>query len=210
MNFAMDISLKIEELLEHVVRHGKWTDDDEDRAYQQAMDQVLHDKFQTTGQDAWAGGNVRMGDLILLIDSDTRVPADCFLDAASEFHWSPQVAIVQHQSGVMQVVFDFWENAISKLLYSCLSFSNHVAYFTQCIYFSLQWATSAGDTAAFVGHNAFLRWSALQEVSTYDEASLMTKWWSESHVSEDFEMSLKLQCKGMTTLTISKKFEADQ
>lgn len=72
-----------------------------------------------------------------------------------------------------------------------------IAYFTQCIYFSLQWATSAGDTAAFVGHNAILRWSALQEVSTYDEVEKRTIWWSESHVSEDFEMSLKLQCKGM-------------
>lgn len=201
MNFALDISLKIEGLLEHVDRYRKWTDDDEDRAYQRAMDQVLQDKFQSTGHMAWAGGNVRVGDLILLIDSDTRVPADCFLDAASEFHWSPQVAILQHQSGVMQVVFDFWENAISEFPHIYLhDFTDRAAYFTQCIYFSLQWATSAGDTAAFVGHNAFLRWSALQEVSTYDEENFMVKWWSESHVSEDFEMSLKLQCKGMTAL----------
>lgn len=203
MNFAMDISLKIEGLLEHVSRSEKWTDNDEDHAYQQAMTQVLFDKAQTTGHEAWAGGNIRIGDLILLIDSDTKVPSDCFLDAASEFHWSPQVAIVQHQSGVMQVVFDFWENAISKFLKQVLTQKvNLTAYFTRCIYFSLQWATSAGDTAAFVGHNAFLRWSALQEVSTYDEDNLMTKWWSESHVSEDFEMSLKLQCKGMVAMNL--------
>lgn len=78
-----------------------------------------------------------------------------------------------------------------------------LAYFTQCIYFSLQWATSAGDTAAFVGHNAFLRWSALQEVSVWDEASGKTQWWSERHVSEDFEMSLKLQTKGKDILITS-------
>lgn len=78
---------------------------------------------------------------------------------------------------------------------SC-SLADQKAYFTRCIYFSLQWATSAGDTAAFVGHNAFLRWSALQEVSNYDEATDKTLWWSEHHVSEDFEMSLKLQSKG--------------
>lgn len=81
--------------------------------------------------------------------------------------------------------------------------TDHLAYFTQCIYFSLQWATSAGDTAAFVGHNAFLRWSALQEVSAWDEPSGKTQWWSERHVSEDFEMSLKLQTKGkLQTITI--------
>ena len=40
-------------------------------------------------------------------------------------------------------------------------------------------------------HNAFIRWSALQEMMTVQDGEL--KWWSESHVSEDFEMSLKLQ-----------------
>lgn len=115
MNFAMDVSLKIEARLEQVDRHTNWTDVDEDRIYSQSMDDVIQDILEKTGHLAWAGGNVRMGDLILLIDSDTRVPTDCFLDAASEFCHSPNVAILQHQSGVMQVVHDFWENAISEL-----------------------------------------------------------------------------------------------
>lgn len=114
MNFAMDVSLKIEGKLEQVERLDTWTDADEDRVYETAMGEVCDEILAETGHQAWAGGNIRMGDLILLIDSDTRVPVDCFLDAASEFHHSPQVAIIQHQSGVMQVVFDFWENAISK------------------------------------------------------------------------------------------------
>ncbi|CCG81821.1 Putative uncharacterized protein [Taphrina deformans PYCC 5710] len=182
MNFAMDISLKVEGKLELVQRGETWTDIDEDHVYKQTVEAVIAEELERTGHQAWSAGNIRMGDLILLIDSDTRVPLDCFLDAASEFHHSPQVAIIQHQSGVMQVVFDFWENTIT--------------YFTQCIYFSLQCATASGDTAAFVGHNAFLRWSAMQEVSNYDETSGKTQWWSENHVSEDFEMSLKLQSKG--------------
>lgn len=36
-----------------------------------------------------------------MIDSDTRVPEDCLLDAASEMAASPEVAIIQHVSGVM-------------------------------------------------------------------------------------------------------------
>lgn len=182
MNFAMNISLRVEEKLELIERHPDWTDDDETDAYNQALSDVLETFKATTGHEAWAAGNIRIGELILIIDSDTRVPEDCFLDAASEFHHAPQVAIIQHDSGVMQVSWDFWENAIT--------------YFTKCIYFSLQFATAAGDTAAFVGHNAFLRWSALQQVSYNDPIDGRQKWWSEAHVSEDFEMSLKLQGLG--------------
>lgn len=43
-------------------------------------------------------------------------------------------------------------------------------------------------------HNAFIRWSALQEMLWIDDGQ--KKWWSEAHVSEDFEMSLKLQNAG--------------
>lgn len=45
----------------------------------------------------------------------------------------------------------------------------------------------------FVGHNAILRWSALQQVVYTDEDGY-EKFWSESHVSEDFDMALRLQC----------------
>lgn len=37
------------------------------------------------------------------IDSDTRVPTDCFLDAVSEMEASPDVGIMQFASGVMNV-----------------------------------------------------------------------------------------------------------
>ncbi|CCG84105.1 protein of unknown function [Taphrina deformans PYCC 5710] len=193
MNFAMNISLRVEEKLELIERDDKWTDDHETEAYETALREVLEQEKATTGHEGWAAGNIRIGELILIIDSDTRVPEDCFLDAASEFTHAPQVAIIQHDSGVMQVSFDYWENAIS--------------YFTRCIYFSLQFATAAGDTAAFVGHNAFLRWSALQQVAYNDPIDGRQKWWSEAHVSEDFEMSLKLQGLGYISryATYSKK-----
>jgi len=48
-------------------------------------------------------GNVRFGDYILIIDSDTRVPRDCLLDSVSEMEHNPRCAVLQHASGVMNV-----------------------------------------------------------------------------------------------------------
>ncbi|KAK9461690.1 glycosyl transferase family group 2-domain-containing protein [Lipomyces oligophaga] len=179
MNYCLDISNRVEDKLQAIERHDKWTDVDEAVAYEAALEEVLHEEDGA----CQAAGDIRIGDLILLIDSDTRVPADCFLDAASEFYHSPEAAILQQKSGVMMVVHNYWEELI--------------AWFTRLIYFAIQYATSSGDAAAFVGHNAFLRWSAVQEVAYVDETDNgRIKYWSESHVSEDFEMSLKLQTRG--------------
>jgi hypothetical protein len=50
-----------------------------------------------------------MGDYILIVESDTRVPQDCLLDAASEMEQSPQVAIMQFTAGVMRVTNGYFE-----------------------------------------------------------------------------------------------------
>ena len=49
-----------------------------------------------------AGGDVRMGDFILLVDSDTRVPAHCILPVVTELLRSPQVAFTQHYTTPLQ------------------------------------------------------------------------------------------------------------
>jgi cellulose synthase/poly-beta-1,6-N-acetylglucosamine synthase-like glycosyltransferase len=117
----------------------------------------------------------------IIVDSDTRVPADCLLDAASEMEQAPNVGILQFSSGVMQVVNNYFENGIT--------------FFTNLIYTAINYTVANGDVAPFVGHNAILRWSAIQQVSYMDEDGY-EKFWSESHVSEDFDMSLRLQCHG--------------
>ena len=94
---------------------------------------------------------------------------------------SPDVGIMQFSSGVMQVVNTYFENGIT--------------FFTNLIYTAIRYTVSNGDVAPFVGHNAILRWSAVQQVSYVDEDNY-EKFWSESHVSEDFDMSLRLQCNG--------------
>lgn len=106
MNYAFMISNKIEEKLLRVERHEGWTQEDEYAAYDQCLAEVLTEE---EGR-AWAEGNVRVGDYILIIDSDTRVPVDCLLDAASEMELSPEVGILQYSSGVMQVTDSFFES----------------------------------------------------------------------------------------------------
>lgn len=70
-----------------------------------------------------------------------------------------------------------------------------ITFFTNLIYSAINYGVANGDVAPFVGHNAILRWSALQEV-VYEDEDGYEKFWSESHVSEDFDMSLRLQTSG--------------
>ena len=56
--------------------------------------------------------------------------------------------------------------------------------------------------APFVGHNAFLRWEALQECTFVDPDDGNEKIWSEDHVSEDFQIAISLQCKVSAPLSL--------
>jgi hypothetical protein len=176
MNYGLAISNRVEEKLLQIDRPSDWTQADEAVAYERCLTQVLEEDGK-----AWADGYIRIGDYIVLIDSDTRVPSDCLLDAASEMEQHPRVAIIQFSSGVMQVAFNYFENGIT--------------FFTNMIYTAIRFGVASGDVAPFVGHNAILRWSAIQEVSFRDEDG-QEKFWSESHVSEDFDMALRLQVHG--------------
>ena len=71
-------------------------------------------------------------------------------------------------------------------------FENGIAYFTRRINKCISMGCANGEIAPFVGHNAFLRWSALQDAAFVDQDGIK-KIWSESNVSEDFDMALRLQ-----------------
>jgi len=72
---------------------------------------------------------------------------------------------------------------------------NGIAHFTRHINTCISLACGNGEVAPFVGHNAFLRWSTLQDAAFIDLADNVKKIWSESNVSEDFDMALRLQLK---------------
>ncbi|KAG1848119.1 glycosyl transferase family group 2-domain-containing protein [Suillus subluteus] len=187
MNYGLALSLKLEKhlkvLLEEEER-GELEDDGqplEDRALNMACDEIFMESGEKWKPWACNGKSIRMGEIILLVDSDTIVPEDCLRDAARELAESPEVAIIQHESDVMQVAHHYFENGI--------------AHFTRRINKCISLGCANGEIAPFVGHNAFLRWSALQDAAFVDPADGKTKIWSESNVSEDFDMALRLQLK---------------
>ncbi|CCM00464.1 uncharacterized protein FIBRA_02497 [Fibroporia radiculosa] len=154
----------------------------EEKALQLAIDEM----YEASGRRfrPWAanGRACRIGEIILIVDSDTIVPEDCLRDAAREMAECPDVGAIQHESDVMQVAHHYWENGI--------------AYFTRRINKCISYTCANGEVAPFVGHNAFLRWRAVQDAAFIDPADGEEKIWSESNVSEDFDMAMRLQMRG--------------
>ncbi|GAA5852955.1 hypothetical protein JCM8547_004747 [Rhodosporidiobolus lusitaniae] len=191
LNVTHALALRIEELMDtrrptNPLDLATWNQLDEDALYQWAMDEALAER----GGTIWANGNLRHGELILLIDSDTRIPRDCFLDAACEMSQSPEVGVLQHQSGTFLAGAGYFENFI--------------AFFTTTVNHSISWNVANGASAPFMGHNAYLRWSAMQHQSLANPNNADNVWtknnvWSEEHVSEDFVMSLNMTKAGYIT-----------
>ncbi|EJD36732.1 hypothetical protein AURDEDRAFT_92601 [Auricularia subglabra TFB-10046 SS5] len=193
MNYGLSLALRMEEILEELMGDAKRVADlgidlsdpyiDEEAAL---AGKALELAVDETNGEAWAAGgkSLRIGEIILLVDSDTQVPEDCLRDAARELAVSPEVAILQHGSDVLQVAHHYFENI--------------TAYFTRRVNQAIAMACANGDVAPFVGHNAFLRWRAMQEVAFVDPADGKRKIWSEANVSEDFDLSFRLQAIGYT------------
>lgn len=188
MNYGLALSLKLEKhlkVLEDAEQRGELDDSKyeslEDMALALATEEVYNESGGKWRPWASNGKSLRVGEIILIVDADTIVPEDCFRDAARELAESPDVGIIQHESDVMQVAKHYFENGI--------------AHFTRRINKCISIGCANGEVAPFVGHNAFLRWSALQDAAFIDPADGKKKIWSESNVSEDFDMALRLQLK---------------
>ncbi|ESK90098.1 glycosyltransferase family 2 protein [Moniliophthora roreri MCA 2997] len=154
---------------------------------ERALQMAVGDSYESSGRrhTPWAanGKAIRLGEIILIVDSDTIVPQDCLRDAAREMAASPEVAIIQHESDILKVAHHYFENGMAFL----------TRRITRCI----SYACANGEVPPFMGHNAFLRWKALQDVAFVDEDGV-EKIWSEANVSEDFDMALRLLQKGWT------------
>jgi hypothetical protein len=61
MNFALNISCMVEEKLALIQRPVDWTQADEAQAYERCLKEALEENGR-----AWADGNIRVGDYILL------------------------------------------------------------------------------------------------------------------------------------------------
>ncbi|OBZ72967.1 hypothetical protein A0H81_07224 [Grifola frondosa] len=168
MNYGLALSLRLEKHLLALEADGAMDTEDEyleDRALKMAIDDIYEESGKKWKPWANNGKSLRIGDLILIVDADTIVPEDCLRDAARELSESPEVAIIQHESDVMQVAHHYFENGI--------------AHFTRRINKCISMGCANGEDAAFV-----------------DPADGVKKIWSESNVSEDFDMALRLQLQG--------------
>ena len=191
MNYGLALSLKLEKHLAALEASGAQDDEGEDGSGAETLEEralalAVEEMFEESGRRwrPWAcnARSLRVGEIILIVDSDTIVPEDCLRDAARELTECPDVAIIQHESDVMQVAHHYFENGIT--------------HFTRRINRCISMCCANGEVAPFVGHNAFLRWSALQDAAFIDEADGKKKIWSESNVSEDFDMALRLMLRG--------------
>lgn len=75
MNYGLNISNKTEDVLQSMIAEKiradgttNVTESEEDELYHAALEKVLKDDGR-----AWADGNIRVGEYILIVDSDTRV-----------------------------------------------------------------------------------------------------------------------------------------
>jgi hypothetical protein len=120
MNYCLDFSLRVDEEFEKLLveecrsRHcnqEELTVDEEMELYDAARNTII----ELDGGRTWAAGDCRMGELILIIDSDTRVPEDCLLYAALEMHESPEVALLQ-VSSIPKPAYEAHTNEIKSTL----------------------------------------------------------------------------------------------
>jgi len=171
MNFCLSVAQRLKEQLEVEDKL------DNEQARQECLSKMANEeKFL-------AGGPIWVGDYVILLDCDSRLPVDAMLDVVTELEQCPEVAFTQHVTEPMQVVHDYWENCI--------------AHFTRKIYrTAISVACSGGDIAPLVGHNAFLRWSAIEKCSFIDNFDQKRKYWSEEHVSEDFDLAVRMYHAG--------------
>jgi hypothetical protein len=186
MNYGLVLSLKIEEHLKRIeageVDASTVTDENvEEKALQVAIEETHAEsgnRFRPWTSNACAN---RMGEIIFMVDCDTIVPEDCFCGAVHDVAKSPEVAIIQHEFDVLLAAHHY--------------FMNGIASFTRRANKSMSFACANDEVTAFIGRNAFLRWSAVQEIAFTDPVDGVKKIWSNSNVFEA-NMALRLQLQG--------------
>lgn len=87
MNYALTVSSRIEEKLAKIERGEEWSQEADQEAYERCLGEVKNEDNGRT----WADGNIRIGDYVLLIDSDTRVPQTAFLMLLAKWRHRPRL-----------------------------------------------------------------------------------------------------------------------
>ena len=164
------------------------------------MESLKHVQCET-----YCWGDLRFGDYILLVDSDSRIPVNCLEHVLVEFENDPTLALTQHITFPIKTTNTFWESFIS--------------HFTKMIYrYSILISSAGGNIAPFVGHNALIRKTAMYDtcknfsmgdsfeecIDRFNNCNYTYPYiWSEKNVSEDFRLFLRFVDKGYKTRYIT-------
>ena len=95
---------------ESVVWSNAGDKDLEEKALGMAIEEVWEESGRKWRPWAANGRATRIGEIVLIVDSDTVVPEDCLRDAAREMRACPTVAIIQHESGRFLFVLCFFDD----------------------------------------------------------------------------------------------------
>ena len=110
--------------------------------------ELVKSYYESKQIKVYLGNDISIGDFILLLDSDTRIPIDCLHNVLKEFELYPKLGFTQHLTYPMIVTGTYWEKFI--------------AHFTTLIYdLAIPISVAGGDISPLVGHCAVLRTSAL-------------------------------------------------
>ena len=145
---------------------------------------LLYDQAITMNRTVnWVGGDLRMGDILYIGDSDHRVPENFLLHLAAEFFLDPQLGILQFLSDPYFETNNFgelwagWEKQVRDL--------KHISY-----------ARAGTNSLSISESNSHaIRVDALVAIQYRNEDGEL-KFWSESHVSERLDLNFRLLVAG--------------
>lgn len=123
-------------------------------------------------------GDLRLGEYIVLLDSDSTLPSDFLVHTIKVFSKEKDLAYTQHYTVPTESSYQNY-------------FSQFIADYTTNLYdIIFRISTRNGDVTPLIGHNLTLRKSALEKVSVNNN------YWKEDRVSEDFDLCLRLHTAG--------------
>jgi len=125
-----------------------------------------------------------IGDYIILLDADSRIPKNAIELGVSFMIDNPNVGFLQFSSKPL-------------INYKLNCFSRQIGRFTKNLFrIVFPIVTRGGEPSPLIGHNVMLRFEAMDKVKKHIFEENRFEYWSEDKVSEDFDMSIRLQSEG--------------
>jgi len=159
-------------------------------------------KSREIGVEGWGNVSIQDDAIILLLDADTVVPEEIIYQTIITEFSNSEVGYVQHfMKALSEQNTSLWLRMISDA--------------TEKIYkYGIAYGTAMGDMVPIVGHNVFIRFSALEQIANVQKIDCMNcddasstdtprtqithyKYWSTDTVSEDFDVFIRFADKGV-------------